>query len=183
MLPGRGFVPLQHLDLSHHAVFEHRHVVEQVKGLEHHPHMCPVLRRICPALQHVFPVVEDFSRGRSLQQVDTAQKRGFSGAGGADDADDVSVADCKIDVFQHFMRPEGFGKMVNLQNRIRHLIPPPFHRFHILCCARRRGFPCRGAGRSRLSWSADPPGPAHSCRSRPSFSPPTAAGKTQSASW
>ena len=71
-------------------------------------------------------MVENLTRGRSLQQVDAAQKRGFSGTGGADNADDVSVADCKIDVFQYLMRAEGLGKMVDLQNRIRHLIPPPF---------------------------------------------------------
>ena len=78
--------------------------------------MSPVFRRVRPALQHVLPVIEDLSGGGRLQKIDAAQEGGFSGAGGADDADDITVADGKVNVFEDLMGAEGLGQMIDLQN-------------------------------------------------------------------
>ena len=43
-LSGLILAALQHLDLAHHAVFQHGHIVEQVEGLEHHAHVAAVFR-------------------------------------------------------------------------------------------------------------------------------------------
>ena len=118
-------VLLQHLHLAHHAVFQHGHVIEQVKGLKHHTHMGAVGGGVDAPARHVLPVVQDLPGGGGLQQVDAPQQGGLAGAGGADDAGDVSPGYREVDVPQHFVAAERFGQVVDLQNHIAHIIDLP----------------------------------------------------------
>ena len=68
---------LQHLDLAHHAVFQHSHVVEQVEGLEHHAHLGPVGGGVQLAGQDALPMEEDLAAGGGLQKVDAAKQGDF----------------------------------------------------------------------------------------------------------
>ena len=78
--------------------------------------MGPVFRRVRSSLQDVLPMIENLSGRGGLQEIDTAQEGGFSGAGGANDTDDIAVADGKVDVLENLMGAEGLGQMIDLQN-------------------------------------------------------------------
>ena len=113
-LPGTFFIPLQNLHLTHHAVFQHGHVVEQVEGLEHHTHMAAVFRLVHAPAHHVLPMVEDLSGGRGFQKVNAPQQGAFAGAGSTDDRGHVTLFHGEINIPQHLMGTEAFGQVVHL---------------------------------------------------------------------
>ena len=112
--PGFLTAPLQHLHLTDHAVFQHRHIVEQIEGLKHHTHMGAVGRRVDAPPGHVLAVVADLAGGGRFQQVDAPKQRAFSGAGGADDGGHVALINGKVDVPENLMASERLGKVVDL---------------------------------------------------------------------
>ena len=112
---------LEYLDLACHAVFQHGHVVEEVEGLKHHPHMGAVGGGVGPARQDVSPVIENFTRCGGLQEIDAAQQRGLAGAGGADNADHVARVHREVDIPQDPVGPEGLGQMVDAKNTLVHV--------------------------------------------------------------
>ena len=114
LLPGLLLAALEDLHLSHHAVFEDRHIVEQVEGLEHHAHMGAVLRGIDAPARHIGAVVEDLTAAGGLQQVDTPQQRGLAGAGSADDGNNVALLDSKVNIPQNLMGAKGLAEVTDL---------------------------------------------------------------------
>ena len=139
------------LHLADHAVFEDGHVVEEVEGLEDHADVGAVFGGVDALAGDVFAVVEDLAARRRLEQVDAAQERRFAGAGGADDGDDIALADGKVDIAQDLVRAEGLAQVPDLKNVVCHLSGPPFPR-RIPCCARHSCCRAWGANRSRRSW-------------------------------
>ena len=108
-----GFFPVafQYLLLPDDAVIQDGEVIEQVEALEDHSHFCPVIRQIEPAGLDILPVEVNGTGGRFFKQVDAAEQCGFSGTGGADDADDIPFVRKKIDILQDEVPPEPFFKM------------------------------------------------------------------------
>ena len=113
IFPGLLRAPLQHLDLSHHAVLQDIHVVEKIEGLEHHAHMRAVIRGIDMLSRHILIVEKDGTAGGCLQQVNAAQQGGLAGAGGPDDGGNVSLLHAEVDVPQHLMAAEILRQMRN----------------------------------------------------------------------
>ena len=145
------FAAAENLHLADHAVFEDGHVVEEIEGLEDHADVGAVFGGVDALAGDVFAVVEDLAARRGLEQVDAAQERRFAGAGGADDGDDVALADGKVDIAQDLVRAEGLAQVPDLKNVVCHLSGPPFPR-RIPCCARHSCCRAWGANRSRRSW-------------------------------
>ena len=100
---------LERFNLTDHAVFQNSQVIEQVKTLEHHAYLGAVSRDIHALIGDVFLMIEDFSGGRSLQHVDAAQQRRFTGTGRADNTGYISGVYCKVNVTQDNMLAEGFA--------------------------------------------------------------------------
>ena len=107
----------KHLDLRRHAVFQNVHVVEQIELLETHAYLRPVRVNVF-RMENVFP--EHFNRAavRVLEQVDAAKERRFSGAGTADQTDDLSLRNRKVDTLQHFQRAEALMNVLDFHERI-----------------------------------------------------------------
>lgn len=78
VFPGFLSAHLQNLRLPYDTVFQHGHIVKQIKALEHHTYFCPVRSGVHLPIQDILPVVNDISCRRRLQQVNTAEHRGFS---------------------------------------------------------------------------------------------------------
>ena len=113
-LLGLGGALLEHLDLAHGAVVQHRHIVKEVEGLEDHTHLRPVGRG--PALpgEDVLPVEGDLPAGGGLQKVDTPQQGGLARAGGPDDGGHIPPVHRKINVPENLMLAKGFGQVAHL---------------------------------------------------------------------
>ena len=58
----------------------------------------------------VLIVIQDLSRSRCLQKVDTAQQCGFTGTGGAYDARHIALSHREIDIPEHHVRSERLAK-------------------------------------------------------------------------
>ena len=70
---------------------------KQIEVLEHHSDVLARLVYIEFFIRYNISVDRDLSLGRHLEPVDTAQKRGLSRAGGADDAHDLTLGNRHID--------------------------------------------------------------------------------------
>ena len=102
---------LCHLYLSDDTVFQHRHIVEQVKALEYHAHLCAVGRHIHLRIGDILSMEQNLSAAWFFQEIHTAEHCGFSGTGGSDDGNHVAPADFKINVLKHPMASEAFAQM------------------------------------------------------------------------
>ena len=122
---GLLLVLLQDLGLAHHAIFQHGHVVEEVEGLEHHPHPGAVGGGAPLLGENVLPMEEDLPAGGDLQQVDAPQQGGLAGARGPNDGGHVPGLHRKVDVLEHLVLAEGLGQVVYLQNHLIHYWSPP----------------------------------------------------------
>ena len=120
MLVGLFPTLFQHLHLADDTVFQHRHVVEQIKGLEHHTHMGAVLRSVEATADYIFTTEEDFTGGGVFQQVDAAQQRRLTGTGSTDDGNNIALLHGKIDIPQNLMGTEGFGKVTHFNDILFH---------------------------------------------------------------
>ena len=153
-LSGLFFGLLQHLDLAHHAVFQHGHIVEQVKALEHHAHMAAVIRGVHMAAHHILAVIEDLTGGGGLQQVDAPQESGLAGAGSADDGDHIAAAHSEVDVFENLMGAEGFAQVLDFQDLF-HISGLPSCAC-IPCSARQMGCSGWDGNKCRQTWPGNP---------------------------
>ena len=101
--------PAEHLHLADHAVFQNRHIIEQVERLEDHADMRAIFRGVDAFSGDIFIVVEDLTARRRFQQIDAAQQRRFAGAGRADNGDHVAFFDVEVNVAQDLVRTEGLA--------------------------------------------------------------------------
>ena len=92
------------------------HVGEKVEVLEHHAHFPANQVDVGLGVGDDLAVKGDGAGGGFLQQVQTAQERGFAGAGGADDDHFVPGVDVFGDVLENQMVTEGFAQMLNVDH-------------------------------------------------------------------
>ena len=95
--PGFLTAPLQHLHLTDHAVFQNGHIVEQVKGLEHHAYLSTIHSELFESFIYIRTTVINSAGSRMLQIVHAADKRRLAAAGRTDDADNIAATDIKAD--------------------------------------------------------------------------------------
>ena len=74
-------------------IFQHRQVGEHIEMLEHHADALAVLGDVQFFVGDVLALEKDLAAVRRFQQVQTAEKRGLSAAGGADDGHHLATAD------------------------------------------------------------------------------------------
>jgi hypothetical protein len=84
-----------------HHVFQHRHVVEKVEVLEHHPHLLPQFVHRVALLEDVFPVHDDASTRGRIQQVQRPEEGALPRSGRADDADYLAGMDFTVHVLEY----------------------------------------------------------------------------------
>ena len=124
-----GLTAAKHLHLADHAVFQNRHIIEQIKRLEHHADVGAVFRGVDAFTGDIFAVVENVAARWRFEQIHAAQQRRFAGAGRADDGDHVAFFDIKVDIAQDFVRAKGLAQVPDLKNIVCHISDPP-------CCVR-----------------------------------------------
>ena len=95
------------MHLTNNAVFKDSHIVEQIEGLEDHPHLSTIGGRVETAIQDVFSMKKNFSRRRQFQKICAPKQRRFAGSGSSDDADDISLVYFEINIPQNHIGAEG----------------------------------------------------------------------------
>ena len=90
------------------------HVGEEVEVLEHHAHFPTDHVDVRLWVGDDLAVKGDGAGGGFFQQVQTAQERGFAGAGGADDDHFVPGVNVFGNVLENQMVAEGFAQMLNV---------------------------------------------------------------------
>ena len=105
---------LQKLHRGERHVFEHRHVREKVKLLEHHAHLLTVEVDIRFRVGNVRALEADGALGGYLEKVKAAQEGGLAAAGGADDDGNVALSDIDGNAVERFESAEVLFKAVNL---------------------------------------------------------------------
>ena len=95
---------------------------EQVEALEHHADAAALARgggglvgdeiAVAYFAGHVDAVEQDVAVGGDLDAVDAAEQRGFAGAAGADDHDDLALGHREVDAIDHGDFAEDFGQAV-----------------------------------------------------------------------
>ena len=73
---------------------------EKVEMLEHHAHLLTVQIYIDALAVEIDAAEIDMTGGRRLKHVERAQHRGFSGAGGTDDRNDLALSHIHIAVVE-----------------------------------------------------------------------------------
>ena len=95
-------------------------VVEEIEALEHHADFLPQGVQVHAQVHEVLPVKPDAAGIGLLQQVDAAQQRRFSRAGGADDAHHLAAVYLQIDAFEHLQVAEGLFQAFDAQHGLLH---------------------------------------------------------------
>src|SRR5713101_2405816 len=98
-----GGEPL-HLRRRQHDVLEHRHVREEVEGLEHHADLGPELGEVDPVAGDGIAVDEDLALLDGLELVDAADERALARARGSAHHHDLARRHVEIDVLEHLHR-------------------------------------------------------------------------------
>ncbi len=111
------FAEIQDIPGPGHAVVQHRHVVEEVEGLKHHPHLGSVIRQRLRMFLHRIAMKPDLPACGSFQMVDAAKERGLSGTRRSQDTDDFPLCHIQIDFLQHFVIAKTLGQIPDTENR------------------------------------------------------------------
>ena len=82
-------------------VLQHRHVLEKIETLEHHPHLHAQGVEPVSFRHDVLALEQDFTSGRRLEHVDCSQQGAFACAGRTDDAYDLARIDIAVHVFEN----------------------------------------------------------------------------------
>src|SRR5690242_10173439 len=103
-------------------------VREQIESLEHKADLGALGRHLAVAkiaqpttgllLADPLAIDPDFAAGRSLEEIDAAEKCGLARAAGADDGNAFTARDLEIDAFQHFDRAEALAQAADADERI-----------------------------------------------------------------
>ena len=98
-------------------VFGHRHVRPQRVALEDHRHVALFGRQRARFRGHQ-PVADmDLAVGRFQETRDQPQRRGLAAAGGAEQADQLSMVDFQGDVIDHRKRGKALGQATQINRR------------------------------------------------------------------
>ncbi len=111
---GLGPRRLQHLARRERHVAQDRHVREEVVGLEDDPDPAADPVGVHARCRHLLPADEDPALVDRLQEVDAPQQRRLARARGADQADDLVLADLEVDPVQHLVGAERLAHAVEL---------------------------------------------------------------------
>ena len=103
-----------HLPRRQHDVLEHRHVREEVVGLEDDADLAAQRVHVDVAVGDLVAVDDDAALVDPLEQVDAAQERRLAGARRADQADDVVPLDLERHVVEHAQVAERLRDLVEL---------------------------------------------------------------------
>ena len=104
-----------------HHVLEHRHVQEQAKRLE--GSRDPACRdRVRRKARHSVSLEDDFAGVGTEEPRDEVEDGGLPGAVGADETDDLALADVKLEIVDHLQPAERFGDAAKLEERHRQTI-------------------------------------------------------------
>ncbi len=115
-------VPLEDPPLGQREVLGDAQVREEVELLEDHADAAAYGVDVDVGVGHLGAADEDLALGGLLQQVDAAQQGRLAGTGGADDADDLALADLQVDAAQDVVVPEGLVQVAYLDLRAAHRI-------------------------------------------------------------
>ena len=89
-----------------HYVLDNGLVVEKIEMLEHHSHLSAVDIDIDLGVGDIHALEYNLAGGRILHAVEAAQECALSGAGRADDNNDVALVDSHVDALEDFIVPE-----------------------------------------------------------------------------
>ena len=111
-------------------ILQRRVLGEQVEALEHQAEVQPLLADVAlraggmlRCVEQLFAPDRDHAPVRRLQKVQAPQQRGLAAAGGADDAQGLTLLQRKADVLQHRGVAEVLLDVLYVQNRhVRHLL-------------------------------------------------------------
>ena len=101
-------------------VLQHRHVREQVVGLEDDADLLSQLVDVRLVDGQVLAVERDRAGVDRLEQVDAAEQRRLARARGADQADDVVQAHLEADVLEHLVVEEGLPDVLDVDEAVVH---------------------------------------------------------------
>ena len=93
------------------------HVIEKVELLEAHADPGTIRIDIF-RVKNILTEYADGTAVRSLEQINTAKKRRFSGAGAADQADNFLFIHIEIDALQNLQIPKTFVDVADLHDRL-----------------------------------------------------------------
>ena len=103
----------QELHRADRQIVQHGHVFEEVEILEDHSHFPPQGVGIVPRIEDVPSVHPDMAAGRTLQQVQAAEKRALARARRPDDRDDLAPLDLSVDILQDDGLSEALGQVLD----------------------------------------------------------------------
>ncbi len=94
---------------------------EEVELLEDHADPAPYGVDVDVRVGEFGAADEDLALAGFLQQVHTAQQRRLAGAGRADDADDLALADLQVDALEDLVVAEGLVQVLDVDLGTAHL--------------------------------------------------------------
>lgn len=97
-------------------IVQNGQIVKQIKVLEHHAHFLAHTVDVHFGIGDHSTVEHNLPAARLFQQIQTAQKRGFSTAGGTNHHDFFPAVDVFVDAFEHFYRPETLMQIFNVDH-------------------------------------------------------------------
>ena len=105
----RFFLALaQHLHLTNHAVFQNRHVIEEIEGLEHHAHLRAVHGQLFEGFVDVLTTIINMTVSRMLKIVYAANQGRLAAAGRTDNADNIAAMHIEADALQNLTLAKAF---------------------------------------------------------------------------
>ena len=122
------------MNRSKHDILDHRHVVEKIELLEHHPDLTAVFVDVDFEVGEVFSVKNYVPGCGVFKAIQAAQKSGLSAARRTDDNDAFALADFIRDLIEHKQIAELFGEFVYTYQHMSlilcpHLVPRFFRLF------------------------------------------------------
>ena len=99
---------------------------EQVELLKNHPHLLTEKIDLLHILHGGDAFDEDIPLGRHLQQIDTAQKGGFTAAGRADDTHAFPRVNLRGNPLEDFQLAKVFVQVLHVNHDVSHFYATPF---------------------------------------------------------
>ena len=87
--------------------------------------MAAVFGSIHTLSHNILAVVENLTGRRSLQQIYAAQQGRLTGAGSADDGNNIALVHGEVNIFQNLMAAESLGKVAHFDYLIIHFCVLP----------------------------------------------------------
>ena len=95
---------------------QHRHVGKQIELLKHHPDLLAEFVNLFKVVHNGNALNDDISFCGHFQQINAAEKGGFTAAGGTDNADTLALFDAGIYPLEYLQLAEIFMQILNINH-------------------------------------------------------------------